>query len=197
MDNRAKLLKALDERQPVSPVQVWPALVRSVEGNSCTVDIVGTDLAGVAGVNLRADEDAAEGVLLVPRVGSFVYVAAVENALDNLFVCLVSEVDRVEVVIGKASARVDKDSVKAVFDQCQLVLSDRVVLKQGQTVVELAGGKVGVKNAGTSLKALFDDLTQLLQAFQVVTAQGPSTVVFPATLASIAALKTKVNLLLT
>ena len=198
MDKRAQLLSALKGLQADAPIQVWPAIVKSVQGNDCTVDIVGTDLVDVPEVNLRADDEASEGVLLVPRVGSYVYVAAVENALDNLFVCLVSEVDRVEVAIGKAVVTVDKDMVKAVRDKCELTLSTTATLKQDQTEVTLASGKVTIKNAGVNLKALFSDLTTLLKTFQVICANpgAPSASVFPATLTSITQLEAKVNQLL-
>ncbi|GAB2586636.1 hypothetical protein [Spirosoma areae] len=197
MDKRAQLLAAFKGLQSDSPVQVWPAIVKSIQGNDCTVDILGTDLTDVSEVNLRADDEAKEGVLIVPRVGSFVYVAAVENAMDNLFVCLVSEVDRVEVKIDKAVVIVDKDQVKAVRDKCELTLSDKATLKQDQTVVELANGKVKISNAGFSLKGLFDDLTSLLQTFQVTcAAPGAPSAPFPASVTQVTQLATKVNQLL-
>ena len=198
MSKRAELLAAFKGLQTPAPVQVWPAVVKSIQGTNCTVDIPNLDLTDVDEVNLRADDEADEGVLLVPRVGSLVYVGAVENALDNLFVCLVSEVDRVEAVIGKAKVTIDKDQVKAVRDQCELTLSDKATLKQDQTVIELASGKVSVKNAGVNLKDLFSGLTGLLKTFQVVCAGpgAPSASVFPATITQITQLETKVNQLL-
>ncbi|GAB3734912.1 hypothetical protein [Spirosoma lituiforme] len=198
MDKRAQLLEALKGLHPETPIQVWPAIVKSIQGTDCTVDIVGTDLVDVNEVNLRADDEASEGVLIVPRVGSFVYVAAVENAVDNLFVCMVSEVDRVEIKIDKSLVTVDKDQVKAVRDKCELTLTDKATLKQDQTVVELASGKVSIKNAGVNLKSLFTDLTTLLKTFQVICAGpgAPSASVFPATLTSVTQLETKVSQLL-
>lgn len=198
MDKRAELHDALRRFMPPAPVQVWQAVVKSIQGNNCTVDLVGTDLVDVPDVNLRANDEASEGVLLVPRVGSVVYVAAVENAVDNLFVCLVSEVDRVEVKIDKSVVTIDKDQVKAVRDKCEMVLTDKAILKQDQTVVELSSGKVKISNAGVNLKALFTDMTALLKTFQVICASpgAPSASVFPATLASITQLETKVSQLL-
>lgn len=196
MDRRAQLLQALKSLQTDAPVQVWPAIVKSVQGTNCTVDLIGTDLTGIDEVNLRADDEATEGVLLVPRVGSFVYVSAVENAVDNLFVCLVSEVDRVEVKIGKTIVTVDQDQVHAIRDTCELLLSDKASIKQDQTEITLSNGKATIKNAGVSLKDIFGDLGTLIQNLKVLTAQGPSTGLTPDTLASITQLNVKVNQLL-
>lgn len=198
MDRRAKLLGALKGLQDEPPIQVWPALVKSVQGTTCTVDVLNTDLTDIDQVNLRADDEATEGVLITPRVGSLVYVAALENAMDNLFVCLVSEVDSLQATIGKTTITADKDQVKAVRDKVELTLSDKATLKQDQTVIELASGKVSVKNSGVSLKGLFDDLTSLLQNFQVICSQPgtPSASVFPSTITAITQLKTKVSQLL-
>ena len=214
MDKKAEVIQAFRGLMPTAPVQVWPAIVKAVDGTNCTVDIVGTDLVGISDVNLRADDSATEGVLLIPRVGSVVYVGAVENALDNLFVCLVSEVDRVELqiedmalkvdklhleaVIKKMKITADKDLIYAVRDKCELTLSDVATLKQDQTEVTLSGNKVSVKNSGTNLKSLFTDLTTLLKTFTVVCAGpgAPSASVLPTTLTSITQLETKVNQLL-
>lgn len=213
MNKATQINDLLNRRFDKSPVQVWPAIVKKVEGLTCSVDLLGTELVDVPGVNLRADEESEEGVLLVPRVGSLVYVSAVENAVDNLFVCFVSEVDRVEVVIENTKATISKagvvvergklsvsvaDVVEAKNDQISLTLStNAATLKQGGATVELKGEKVSIKNGGASLKALFDDLATLLQAFQVTcAAPGSPSAPFPASVAQVVQLKTKANLLL-
>lgn len=213
MNKSAQINAHLNRRFDKSPVQVWPAIVKKVDGLTCSVDLLGTQLVDVEGVRLRANDEVEEGVLLIPRVGSLVYVSVVENALDNLFVCFVSEVDRVEVVIEDTKATFSKDGVvvergklsvsvtdvvEAKNDQAVLTLaSDSATLKQGQSVVELKGEKVSIKNSGTSLKALFDDLATLLQAFQVTcAAPGAPSAPFPTSVAQVVQLKTKANLLL-
>ncbi|WP_080058983.1 hypothetical protein [Spirosoma aerolatum] len=197
MDRNAKFIAALKRLQGVAPIQVWPATVKSIQGTNCTVDILNTDLIDVDEVNLRADDEATEGVLIVPRVGSLVYVGAVENAVDNLFVCQVSEVDRVEVKIGNSLVTIDKDQVKAVRDKCELTLSDKATLKQDQTTIELSSGKVKINNSATSLKSVLDDLTSLLQNFTVTcAAPGSPSAPFPATITQVTQLSTKINQLL-
>lgn len=180
------------------PVQVYVAVVKSIEGSNCTVDIASHDLYDVGEVNLRADDEATEGVLVVPRVGSVVYVAAVDNAVDKLFVCQVAEVDRVEVVIGQTKAVIDKGGLTAQNSKTSLTLtSSTASLKQDSTTVELTGGKVAIKNVGTSLKGLFDDLTTLLQTFTVTcAAPGAPSAPFPATVAQVNTLKARVATLL-
>ncbi len=185
MDKVAQVHQAFKSLMPPAPTQVWQAVVKSIQGANCTVDIVGTDLVDVPEVNLRANDEATEGVLFVPRVGSLVYVGAVENALDNLFVCLVSEVDRVEAKI---------DGVTLVLDK------DGATMKQAQAEISLKQGKVSVKNNSTNLKDLFDSLTQLLNGFTVITpvqgAPTPSASVDPGTITKITQLSTKVSQLL-
>jgi hypothetical protein len=230
MDKKAQLLQALAGLAPEAPVQVWQAVVKKVDGVNCTVDLINTDLKDVPDVSLRADDEATEGTLVVPRVGSLIYVGAVDNAMDSLFVVHVSEVDQVQVTIGKVALNIDKTGVTATSDKVKVTISDKEVtavndkvqvsvtnsqvsavndkvsmnlstssakLAQDQTTVELSGGKVSVKNSGGSLKGLFDDLTTLLQSFQVTcAAPGSPSAPFPASVAMVAQLKTKVNLLL-
>jgi hypothetical protein len=198
MEKRNQINALLNARFDKAPIQVWPALVKSVQGTSCTIDFINTDLVDVEGVNLRADEDATEGVLLVPRVGSLVLVGVVENEISNLYVCQVSEVDQVKAVIGNTTLTASKDGVTASRDQVSLSLTDKATLKQGQTVIEAASGKVSVKNATVDLKGIFDDLATMLQSFQVICSNpgAPSASVFPATLTLITQFKTKVSQLL-
>ncbi|MGA0556526.1 hypothetical protein ACO2Q8_07745 [Larkinella sp. VNQ87] len=213
MDKNAQIVAGIRQVVGKSPVQVWPALVKSVQGTTCTVDIVGTGLVDVPGVNLRADDDASEGVLLVPRVGSYIFIGTIENELSNLFVCQVSEVDRVEVVIEGVTVQVSKDGATFKRDDLEMSLADKATIKKGgvemtlsdgatikqdQAELTLKSGKVTVKNAGVNLKELFTSLTTLLKTFQVVCAApgSPSASVFPTTITSIVQLETKANQLL-
>jgi hypothetical protein len=165
-------------------MQVRPALVKSVQGTTCTVSLVGAGLADVAGINLRADEDAGEGLLFAPRVGSLVYVAALENAdTDDLFVVACSEVDRLEARIGDVQLRLDGEQVE---------------LTQGGASLRLAAGKLSVAVDGVSLKSLFDDLASVIENLKVLCgpAGSPSTALFPATLTAVQQLKTSISQLL-
>ena len=201
MSKTADINRLLNARFDKSAVQVWPAVVKSVEGLTCTVDIKGTELVDVPGVQLRADEEATEGVLFTPRVGSFVYVALVENSLDNLFVCLFSEVDRINMVIDKTTLTIDKKGVTGMVDQVGVqVTKDAATLIQAQTILELKGGKVSVKNAGNSLKSMLDELADLLTSLKTITpVQGvptPSVSLDPGTVGKITQFKTGVAALL-
>lgn len=184
MNKHAAINDLLNRRFDKSPVQVWRALVKSIEGNTCTVDVLGVDLVDVPGVGLLADDEA-EGMRLVPRVGSLVYVSALENSLDRLFVCAYSEVDSLTVTIGKATLQ---------------LTADAATLSQGRVVVSLEGGKASVYNDSVSLVDLFSDLNDLLTSLVVITpVQGvptPSTALDPGTIASLKQLTSKVNQLL-
>ncbi|MFC5408003.1 hypothetical protein ACFPMF_01690 [Larkinella bovis] len=213
MGKNAEILQALRGLNGTPIVQVWPAVVKAVGGTTCTVDIIGTDLVDLEGVKLRADDEASEGILLTPRVGSFVYVGCIENEISNLFVCQFSEVDAIAVVIEGVTLQIDQAGATLKTDDIEVTLTDKAVLKKGdveltlddgatikqdQTELSLKSGKVTVKNAGVNLKDLFTGLTTLLKSFQVVCgpAGSPSAAVFPATLTSITQVETKVNQLL-
>lgn len=168
---------------PKSTAQVQAGIVKSVTGQTCTIELLSTEFEQVETVSLRADEDASEGVLLIPRIGSLVYVAKVDDAIDHLFVCHVSEVERVEAQIGKTRLSLD---------------AGRVHLEQNEATLTLSGNRVAVAVGGVSLASLFADLTGLLNDFKVVCSQPgtPSAAVFPATLTKIAQLKTNAQTLL-
>ncbi|MEZ0611927.1 hypothetical protein ACAW74_25670 [Fibrella sp. WM1] len=183
MEREANLVGAFKGLVPPAPIQVRPATVVSVEGRTCTVDIVGTDLTSVDGVNLCADEEGEEGLLLTPKVGSLVYVAMLENSSGSLFVCLATELESLDATIGKASIHLEADETTVQHDQA---------------VIRLSGGVVTIENNTTNLASLCADLLGILESFQVVCASpgAPSPSVFPATLAKITTLKAKFKQLL-
>lgn len=128
MDKKAQLLSTWAKLAPEAPIQVWQAVVKKVDGVNCTVDLINTDLKDVPDVSLRADDEATEGTLIVPRVGSLIYVGAVDNAMDSLFVVHVSEVDQVQAVIGKVSVNIDKTGVTATSDKMSVAITDKVTI---------------------------------------------------------------------
>jgi hypothetical protein len=68
---------------------------------------------------------------------------------------------------------------------------DQVLIEQGGASMELTNEKVSIKNQGTSLKEVFDDLADLLQNFKVVTSTGPSTTLFVDTAIDLASFRAK------
>lgn len=160
----------------VTPVQVYPATVKSVEGETCTVLVNHADLE-VTGVRLQADPVA--GLLLTPSVNSIVLIGCIENDLGNLFVCQYSQLEKAEIKIDNTSIiYIDKEKAE---------------LKRGNVKVSLGQSQLAITNGQESLKSLFSDLVSLLQTFIVLTAQGPSSGLDPGTITKLTQLTTKLN----
>lgn len=65
-------------------------------------------------VRLQAVSDGSKkGVLLSPKVGSFVIVAALSKDFKDSFCVMLSEIEKVSVQIGNTSITIDKDGVIA------------------------------------------------------------------------------------
>ncbi len=95
-------------------------------------------------------------LLLVPPVGSIVLVGSLTGDLTDLAVISCDEVEK-------------------------------LTYKQGQLTLEIdsTDSTVKVENATTGLKALFQQLTDLLKQFKVTTPSGPSSGLVPDTLSAI------------
>ncbi|RIV21399.1 hypothetical protein DYU11_18510 [Fibrisoma montanum] len=122
-----------------------------MEGLTCTVNLLNTGLQGdaaIPGVNLRANDEAKEGVLLVPRKDSVVFVAAVENDMNNMFVVFVSEVDKVECIIDKMKVSVDKDVLKAEREKVSLQLDTKLTAANDKVSLVLEPSKLTAANDG-------------------------------------------------
>lgn len=178
MSKQREILDKILNPKPL--IQVWEAEVLSVQAKTCTVSLIASNLE-IEDVRLSADSQASNGLVLKPKVGSIVLVGCVFNQLSDLFVVQYAEIESLTYTQNGNTIRSD---------------SSGVLLKNDSVEIELASGKVGIKNAGTDLKTLFGDLITLLNGFVVITSQGPSTAVSPTTLSSIAQLQTKVNSLL-
>lgn len=86
------------------------AEVTSLDEDARTVDISPVDgSAPLVGVNLQANQDSATGVVLYPKVGS--YVLAVMLNKHNAAVVLTDEIEKIEVKIEETTISVDKDGV--------------------------------------------------------------------------------------
>lgn len=181
---------------PPTSVQVWVAQVTAVDGLSCTVSLLASDLI-IEDVRLVADADAESYLVVKPKVGSTVLVGMVDNQITDLYVIQVSEVQSLEYKQGNTLVSVNADTVSLKNSQTEILLkSDTATLKQAQSEVTLTGGKVAIKNAGVNLKDLFSDLITLLNSFSVITSTGPSAGLNPATTALVSQLQVKVNTLL-
>ena len=119
-------------------------------------------------VRLKATiNGAANKLLLVPKAGSNVLIGSLTGDLKDLAVLRVDELERLTYA---------QDGLEVVIDS--------------------ADGKVSVANGSTSLKALFQELVDLLKGFKVNTPSGPSATLLPDTLAAIMQFETDFKLLL-
>lgn len=193
---RQDLIDAIFNKE--SPIILLRAVVLSVDQNyrTCAVKLFGSEME-VEDVALTAEEDAGEWGFLSPKIDSVVVIGCINNDLSNAVIVQFGEVEAGEILCGDTKINFDKELVSLVNKNSSVILdSNKATLTQGNTVVELSGGKVSVKNDQTSLKGLFDDLSTLIQNLKVITAQGPSTALFPDTLAALTQFKTKYPLLL-
>lgn len=189
MNKRQQLLDAILNRDV--PVQVSRAIVKSVKGKFCTVALLPDELE-IENVSLVAEEDAETWFYAVPAVDSLVLVGCIENEISNMFLIQAGEIAAIELVIDKTKISAKKDAVGIVQDETAIQLTGgQVKIKSSSTTIELTGSKVKIANESTSLKGLFDDLSTLIQNLKVVTAQGPSTALFPDTLAALTQFKAK------
>jgi len=196
MSRRQELIDLL--RNQDAPIQVYQAIVISIDArwNQCTVRLLPSDLE-VEGVAMVAEEDAGSWLCVTPKIDSLVLVGCVYNQVSQMYLVQCGEPDSIEILIEKSKVNIDKDRISLVNNNASVTLDqEKTVVSQGNLSIELKGGKVRIKNDQTDLKTLFDDLSTLLQNFKVVTAQGPSTALFPDTLAALTQFKTKYPLLL-
>lgn len=194
MSKQRELLNKILNPRP--SIQVWEAVVVSVQTDTCTVRILASDLE-VSDVRLVAEIGGTPGLLITPKVDSTVLVGVVQNEISDLFVAQYTEIDALKFTKGNVEILADANTITVKNSASEVIIaSSSVSLKQSQIEVNLAGGKVEVKNAGASLNDLFADLITLLNSFSVLTSTGPSAGLNPATTTLLAQLQTKVNLLL-
>lgn len=136
------------------------AEVKSIDGESCTVAVGDLDLTDV---RLKATiNEAANYVLVKPKVGSMVVVGSLTGDLKDLCVLSVDEVEKVEY--RQNGLEVEIDSVSK---------------------------KVLLKNDTVSLYDLFASLVDILKTIKVFTPSGPSGTPLPDTIAKVVQLETK------
>ena len=194
MSKQRELLDKILNPRP--SIQVWEAVVVSVQADTCKVRVLASDLE-VEDVRLMAEVGGTPGLILTPKVGSTVLVGCIQNEIADLYVVQCTEVEVLTFAVDNTTIEADKDTVTLKNAQSEVIIvNDTITLKQGQTEVTLSGEKVEIKNAGGSLKTLFDDLIALLNSFSVITSTGPSAGLNPATTALLTQLNIKVNSLL-
>lgn len=110
MSRLAQVIQQLSGTHLKNDVSYMEAEVVSVDlsTRSCVVQSVsGNDAVNIENVSLMAAVD--DGFLLVPAVGSIVFIA--HSTYEKPFICLFSEIEKVIIVTGGISIEVDSNGV--------------------------------------------------------------------------------------
>lgn len=113
---------------------IWQGVVKSVEGQTCTVSVGNID---VPGVRLKASETEDKGrMLLTPKVGTAVTLASLSGDLAELVVVQVDRVERIEINGGTLGGLVNIEALTAKVNE----LVDAFNSHQHQVTVTHPGG---------------------------------------------------------
>lgn len=119
------------------------------------------------------------GVLIMPKLNSFVLVSLIENNIQSSYVTAFSEVDYVTVKIGNSSFRIDESEINGQVSNTKMIIDAE-----------------GVKIAkGTeSLNKILNDTCSACQNITVTAPSGVTST--PINTAVFAAIKTRINSLI-
>lgn len=110
----------------------------------------------ISDIRLKATADGKDNLLIIPKIGSHVLMIATDGTIGNLTIIKCDVAEKI------------------IFNENGL-----------QVEIDSTDGKVKVKNDDTSLKDLFQQLTDLLKTLKVYTPVGPSGVPLPETITKI------------
>lgn len=110
----------------------------------------------ISDIRLKATADGSDNLLIIPKVGSRVLMLSTDGTIGNLTVI-----------------------------KCDV--AERIFYNENGLLVEIDSttGKVKLQNEDTSLRSLFEQLTDLLKTLKVFTPAGPSGFPLPATIVKI------------
>ena len=109
MRNIGQMIKAL-ARQGAN-IEAQLCTVTAVDAAARTVDCEPLDeSAPLLGVNLQANQGLTSGMVLIPKVGSYVIVALMNDGVNGCVIAT-EEVERMELVIGEARVEVTEDGI--------------------------------------------------------------------------------------
>lgn len=147
-------------RQTVSLV----CTVDAVDKDARTVDCTPLDEgAPLLGVNLQANQGSKFGIVVFPRVGSYVVVGFVADGSAGV-VLLTDDVESVEVVISESTARIEADEegvhVRMGDDTSAELTGEGVILNGGSF-----GGMVKAEQLTQRINAIEKDINTLKNVF--------------------------------
>ena len=147
-------------------------VVDSVDKEARTIDCSPLDeSAPILGVNLQANQQCSCGIVIFPRVGSFVVVGFVADGSAGV-VLMTDEIESCEVTIKDNSILINEDKVLLnVADTKTVINKDGIVMNGGEL-----GGLVKIKELEDNLKQLKDYVEAMKQAVaNGINAVGVST----------------------
>lgn len=166
MSTATKLKLALKEAIGANPNLPITAKVVSIQGTCCTVELAGE--FKISDVRLCATiSDDADGLVIIPKIGSEVVIMSQTGTLSGL---MVIKVDAVETVTYK----------KADFE----------------FIVDGTTGKVTLKKSGANFGGLMNDLIDAISGMQTINSDMTTGALQPTVIAQLNAIKAKFNLIL-
>lgn len=162
MNNIAESIRRMAQgcRQTVSLI----CTVDAVDKEARTVDCTPLDeSAPMLGVNLQANQESKVGIVVYPRVGSYVVVGFIANGSAGV-VLATDDIESIEIVVSDKTSRVliDEERVRIDVDEetSAELTKDGVVLNGGSL-----GGLVKVEELTDRLNTIEKDINSLKQAF--------------------------------
>ncbi len=109
MGNIGQMIKALARQR--ANIEAQLCTVTAVDAAARTVDCEPLDeSAPLLSVNLQANQGLTSGMVLIPKVGSYVIVALMNDGVNGCVIAT-EEVERMELVIGEARVEVTEDGI--------------------------------------------------------------------------------------
>ena len=165
-DTVSKLKEALKAVVGANPNFPITAKVISIQGTTCTVELVGE--LKISDVRLCATiNDDADGLVIIPKIGSEVVIMSQTGELSGL---MVIKVDAVETMTYK------KNDFEFIVD--------------GTT------GKVTLKKSGANFGGLMNDLIDAISGMQTINSDMTTGALQPTVIAQLNAIKSKFNMIL-
>lgn len=166
MNNIAESIRRMAQgcRQTVSLI----CTVDAVDKEARTVDCTPLDeSAPMLGVNLQANQGSKFGIVVYPRVGSYVVVGFIANGSAGV-VLATDDIESIEIVVSDKTSRVliDEERVRIDVDQetSAELTKDGVVFNGGSL-----GGLVKVEELTDRLNTIENDINSLKQVFSMWT----------------------------
>ena len=150
------------------PFSITTGVVKSIEGNTCHLEREG--LPDLFKVRLNAvQRELSNHLTLVPKEGSVVQCAIIENREEEAFIIGYSEIEKLTLGFEDNTFQVDGTGVSVSLDD----------------------GKIEIKNSSEDLKTILTDLLDAINRITVTTATGPSGV--PINMSEFSAIKNRLS----